>query len=54
MKDEKTVEFINWAKKKADWFDPMAARKDELFGSETMRKTRSEKLIKNRIIGDDF
>lgn len=30
--NEKTAAFIDWAKKKADWFDPSVARTDEILG----------------------
>lgn len=46
MKDEKTAEFIGWAKKKADWFDPTVAREDELFGEREHEKNENEKALK--------
>ncbi|MEA4979899.1 hypothetical protein SDC9_33832 [bioreactor metagenome] len=46
MKDEKTAEFIDWAKKKADWFDPTVAREDELFGEREHEKNENEKALK--------
>jgi hypothetical protein len=46
MKDEKTSEFIDWAKKKADWFDPTVAREDELFGEREHEKNENEKVLK--------
>lgn len=46
MKDEKTAEFIDWAKKKADWFDPTVAREDELFGEREHEKNENEKVLK--------
>ena len=46
MNDEKTAELIDWAKKKADWFDPTVARKDELFGTREHEKSENEKALK--------
>ena len=46
MNDEKTVEFIDWAKKKADWFDPTIARKDELFGKRDHEENEERKALK--------
>lgn len=46
MNDEKTAEFIDWAKKKADWFDPTVARKDELFGERDHEENEERKALK--------
>ncbi|OLN26103.1 hypothetical protein [Desulfosporosinus metallidurans] len=46
MNDEKTAEWIDWAKKKADWFDPTVAREDELFGTREHEKSENEKTLK--------
>lgn len=46
MNDEKTSEFIDWAKKKADWFDPTVARKDELFGERDHEENEERKTLK--------
>ena len=46
MNDEKTAEFIDWAKKKADWFDPTVEREDELFGEREHEKNENEKALK--------
>ena len=46
MEDEKTAEFIDWAKKKADWLDPAVAREDELFGEREHEKNENEKTLK--------
>jgi len=46
MNDEKTAKFIDWAKKKADWFDPTIAREDELFGEREHEKNDNEKALK--------
>ncbi|AEY67524.1 hypothetical protein [Clostridium sp. BNL1100] len=46
IQDEKTIEYIDWAKKKADWFDPTIAREDELFGVREHEKNENEKALK--------
>ena len=46
MKDEKMAGFIDWAKKKADWFDPTVARKDELFGERDHEENEERKALK--------
>jgi len=46
MNDEKTAEQIDWAKKKADWFDPTVARKDELFGERDHEENEDRKALK--------
>lgn len=46
MNDENTAEFIDWAKKKADWFDPTVARKDELFGERNHEESEERKALK--------
>ncbi len=44
--DDKTLAWIDWAKKKADWFDPAVARVDELFGKREHEKSEDEKVLK--------
>lgn len=46
MNDEKTTEFIDWAKNKADLFEPTVAREDELFGEQEHEKNENEKPLK--------
>lgn len=46
MNDEKTSEWIDWAKKKADWFDPTVAREDELFGERDHEENEERKALK--------
>lgn len=46
INDEKTKEWINWAKKKADWFDPTVARKDELFGQREHGEDDERKTLR--------
>lgn len=44
--DEKTAAWVDWALKKADWFDPIVARDDELFGEREHKKSLEEKALK--------
>lgn len=44
--DEKTAKWIEWAKAKADWFDPTVARKDEFFGKREHEKDAETKKLK--------
>lgn len=44
--DKKTAEWIEWAKKKADWYDPTVARKDELFGERNHEENEEQKALK--------
>ncbi|MDF2800661.1 MAG: hypothetical protein K0S61_564 [Anaerocolumna sp.] len=46
MNDEKTVEWIDWAKKKADWLDPTVSRKDTLFGERDHEENEERKALK--------
>lgn len=46
MNDEKTAGWIDWVKKKADWFDPIVARKDELFGERDHEENEERKVLK--------
>ena len=46
LSDEATAEWIEWAKKKADWFDPIIAREDELFGKREHEKNAEQKVLK--------
>lgn len=46
MNDEKTAQSIDWVKKKADWFDPIVARKDELFGERDHEQNEDRKALK--------
>lgn len=38
--------WVDWAKKKADWFDPIVARNDELFGRREHEKSEEQKSLK--------
>ena len=38
-----TLEWINWAERKADWYDPTIAREDELLGKRQHKKSKEEK-----------
>jgi len=44
--DDETTAWIDWAMKKADWFDPIVARDDELFGEREHEKSLQEKVLK--------
>ncbi|MBP2658121.1 MAG: hypothetical protein H6Q69_1153, partial [Firmicutes bacterium] len=43
--DEETAAWVDWATKKADWFDPTVARDDELFGKREHEKSPSDKAL---------
>jgi hypothetical protein len=44
--DAETAEWIDWAKKKAGWYDPTVARDDEVFGQREHEKSEAEKSLK--------
>ena len=44
--DEETAVWVDWALKKADWFDPTIARDDDLFGKREHGDSLSEKTLK--------
>ena len=44
--DEETAAWVDWATKKADWFDPTVARNDEFFGEREHEKSLGEKVLK--------
>nr|WP_312579313.1 hypothetical protein [Sedimentibacter sp.] len=46
LSDDATAEWIDWAKKKADWFDPIIARDDEVFGRREHEKSEEQKILK--------
>ncbi len=41
--DEITLEWINWAQRKADWYDPTVALEDEYLGKRDHEKSSEEK-----------
>ncbi len=41
--EEATSEWIEWARKKADWYDPTIARNDEYLGKRDHGKSKEEK-----------
>lgn len=45
--DDKIVAWVDWAMKKADWFDPTVARDDELFGTREHEKSQDQKVLKS-------
>ena len=51
--DDNTTRWIDWAKKKADWFDPAISRTDELLGKRDHEKSEKQRALKNLdTIGD--
>ncbi len=44
--DGETAAWIDWARKKADWFDPIVARDDELFGVREHEESEEQKTLK--------
>ena len=45
-----TKQWIEWAKEKADWYDPTIAREDEYLGKRDHGKNKDEKdLDKNQV-----
>jgi hypothetical protein len=43
--DSKTLEWIEWAKAKANWYDPTIAREDEFFGKREHNKNADQKKL---------
>lgn len=43
--NEKTTEWIEWAKTKADWYDPTVAKNDEFFGKREHEKNEEKKKL---------
>jgi hypothetical protein len=48
MNDKNTVEYVDWVRKKADWFDPTVAREDELFGERAHEENEERKALKKK------
>lgn len=46
--NEKAMEWLEWAKKKADWYDPTIARKDDIFGKREHKKSKEEKSLEKK------
>ncbi len=46
--DDKTAEWIEWAKEKADWYDPTIAREDEFFGKREHEKDAEKKKLNHK------
>ena len=44
--NNETAKWVDWALKKADWFDPTVARDDDFFGKREHEKGLSEKTLK--------
>lgn len=45
--DEKTQEWVDWARGKADWYDPTIARDDELLGQREHGKNDEQKSLED-------
>jgi hypothetical protein len=43
--DDETAAWVDWAMKKADWFDPIVAGEDELLGEREHEKSLEEKTL---------
>lgn len=48
--DEKTCKWIQWAKDKADWFDPTVAKDDDIMGKREHKKDNDQKALKRSYI----
>lgn len=46
--DDETAAWVEWAKKKSDWFDPTVAREDEDFGIREHELESERKILKER------
>lgn len=46
--DEETAKWIEWAKAKADWYDPTVAREDEFFGKREHEKDAEKKKLNHK------
>ncbi|NTW71926.1 MAG: hypothetical protein HGA49_06755 [Eubacteriaceae bacterium] len=44
--DDETSKWIEWAKNKADWYDPTIARDDEYFGKRKHEENADQKVLK--------
>lgn len=45
--DEKSMERIEWAKAKADWYDPTVSREDEFFGKRKHEENAEQKKLEH-------
>ena len=46
--DENTQRWVDWAKEKADWYDPLIAKEDELIGRRDHKSDKEQKQLKKR------
>ena len=46
--DKKTQEWSKWAKEKADWYDPIISKEDELFGLRKHWQDKEQKQLKKK------
>lgn len=45
---DETIEWIEWAKAKADWYDPTVAKEDAFFGKREHQKDTEKKKLQHR------
>lgn len=45
--DSQTLEWLEWAKAKADWYDPTIARDDEIFGKRKHSRNAEQKKLEH-------
>lgn len=45
VSDEQTGKWVEWAKSKADWYDPIVALEDEFFGKREHKKNAEDKKL---------
>lgn len=46
--DPKTLAWLNWAREKVDWFDPVVAREDKYFGKRHHEDSESRKMLEEK------
>ena len=50
VNSEATSEWIEWARQKADWFDPTIAREDEYLGKRNHEKDKEDKELDKMLV----
>jgi hypothetical protein len=45
--DQSNMEWIEWAKSKADWFDPTISKKDDLLGKRERGRNADQKKLEH-------
>ena len=46
--DEKILDWINWAKSKADWLDPIVDKEDAILGKREHNESEDKKQLKHK------